>query len=137
MGQFSNPIETYALDWASGGTFSGSAYLNGNGIIGLAAVGTWTASAMTFRVSLGSVDPNNDGGTWMGVQPIGSTGAGTEYTIPAAALAFGSLTFIAIPPADLPSLYWVQAKSGLNAVLSTGGTAQTAARAFVLFTRPL
>ena len=135
MGQFSNPIETYALDWANGGTFSGSAYLNGNGIIGLAAVGTWTASVMTFRVSLGSVDPNNSGGTWLNVAPIGS--AGTEYTIPAAALAFGSLAFIPIPPADLPSLYWVQAKSGANAVLTTGGTAQGAARSFVLFTRPV
>ena len=104
MGQFSNPIETDALDWANGGTFSGSAYLNGNGVIGLAAVGTWTASVMTLRVSLGSVDPNNSGGTWLNVAPIGS--AGTEYTIPAAALAFGSLAFIPIPPADPgPSRY--------------------------------
>ena len=134
MAQFANPIETYGLDFANNGTLSGSAYLNGNGLIGLAAVGTWTASVMTFRVSLGSVDPNA-GGTWLNVSPIGS--AGTEYTIPAASLALGSLTFIAIPPADLPSLYWIQAKSGANAITNASGTAQGAARSFVLFTRPV
>lgn len=131
---FQNLIETYNLNFGSAGTLSGSVYLNGNGLIGIAAVGTWTASIMTLRTSLGSTDPNN-GGTWLNVSPVGS--AGTEYSIPAAALAFGSLTFFPIPPGDLPSLYWVQAKAGANAITDANGTQQTAARAFVLFTRPL
>ena len=80
-----NPIETFTLSFGSAGTFSGSAYLNGNGIIGIAAVGTWTASVMTLRTSLGTQDPNASGaeaGTWLNISPVGS--AGTEYTIPAA-----------------------------------------------------
>jgi len=134
MSRFQNLIETYDLAFANNGTLSGSVYLNGNALIGVANVGTWTASIMTFRVSLGSADPNS-GGTWLNVSPVGS--AGTEYSVPAASLALGSLTLYSIPPADLPSIYWLQAKSGANAITNTGGTAQGAARTFVLFTRPV
>ena len=126
-------LENQTLAFANSGTISGSVFLGGNALIGLAIVGTWTASIMTFRVSLDGRDPNADG-TWLAVSPIGS--AGTEYSIPAASLALGT-TYIPIPPADLPAVYWLQAKSGAAALTNAGGTAQGAARTFVVFTRPV
>lgn len=128
-----NPLENQTLSFANSGTLSGSVNLGGNAIVGLAVVGTWTASIMTFRVSLDARDPNVDG-TWMAVSPIGS--AGTEYSIPAASLALGT-TYIPIPPADMPAVYWLQAKSGAAALTNAGGTAQGAARSFVVFSRPV
>lgn len=134
MGNFQNLIETHNLNFGSAGTLSGSVYLGGNALIGIAAIGTWTASIMTLRVSLGSTDPNN-GGTWLNVSPVGS--AGTEYSVPAASLALGSLTLYGIPAADFPAVYWLQAKAGANAITNAGGTQQTAARSFVVFSRPI
>lgn len=122
---FQNLIEPYTLTIASSGSLSGSVYLNGNGIIGLANAGTWTASVMTFRVSLGSIDPNS-GGTW--VNAYDSTG---ELSVPASVL--GGTQYIALNPQAFPSVYWLQLRSGQ----ASGGTVQGAARAWTVFTRPL
>jgi len=124
-----NPIETYTLTIGSAGSFSGSAFLNGNGIIGIGNAGTWTASNLTFQTTLGSSPAPDAGGTWVRISPVG---AGSEWTLPAGSLASGT-GYYPIPATDLPSLYWVRAVSGGSA----GGTLQAQSVALVLFTRPL
>lgn len=123
MGNFQNPLEPYTLTVGSAGSFSGSVWLGGNGLLAIGNAGTFTASPLSFQTTLGSVAPS-DGGTWVNVY------AGTvEYSI---GTLYGTVVQF-LPPADLPSLYWLRLRTGL----SSGGTLQTAATNFVILSRPL
>lgn len=124
---FQNLIETFPVTIGSAGSFSGSVYLGGNGIIGVGNPGTWTAAPLTFQVTLGTAAPA-DGGTWCYVVP---SGAGSEYAISAGTMAIGTAMY-PIPPQDLPSVQWVRLVSGNSA----GGTLQAAARTLTLVTKP-
>ena len=125
---FQNLIEVYTLTIGSAGSFSGSVYLAGNGIIGIANRGTWTAAPLTLQTTMSGASPDA-GGTWCSIYP---SGAGSEWAIPAGTMANGT-AYYPIPPSDLPALFWVRAVSG-NAA---GGTLQQAARSLDLITRPL
>ncbi len=129
MPAFQNLIEPFTLTIGSAGSFSGSAYLGGMGIIGIGNAGTWTASNLTFQTTLGSSPAPDAGGAWVRISPVG---AGSEWTLPAGSLASGT-GYYPIPPTDLPSLYWVRAVSGGSA----GGTLQAQSVSLVLFARPL
>lgn len=125
MGNFQNPLELYNVTIASGGSFSGSVYLGGNGIIGLGNAGTWTSAPLTFQTTLGSVGPDA-GGTWVNVYTTTSV---AEYSV----ATLSGTQYVGIPPSDLPSLYWVRLRSGNAAA----GTNQAAERTITLFTRPV
>lgn len=120
-----NPIEAYTLTVGSAGTFSGSVFLNGNGILAVGNTGTFTAAPLTFQMTLGTVGPDA-GGTWVNVY-AGSV----EYTI---GTMYGTAVQF-LPPADLPSVNWVRVRTGRAS--DNGGTLQTAAVNIVLWTRPI
>lgn len=125
---FQNLVETYSVTIGSAGSFSGSVFLGGNGLIGIGNPGTWTAAPLVIQTTLGTLSPDA-GGTWCNIVP---SGAGSEYAISAGTMAIGSALY-PLPPQDLPSLLWVRLVSGNSA----GGTLQAAARTLTLVTRPL
>lgn len=127
MGNFQNLIETYNVTIAASGSFSGSVWLGGNGIIGIGNAGTWTSAPITFQTTLGSVSPDS-GGTWVNVYDA-STGTIQEYSLATP----GGTQYMAVTPTVMPSLYWVRLRSGNAAA----GTTQAAERIITLFTRPV
>lgn len=123
--EFQNLLGTAALTIASSGSLSGSVYLNGAAILGIANAGTWTASPISFQVTYDPTPPNS-GGTWLNAYDTAG-----EITVPAALLLGTQL--IGLPPTQLPSVQWVRLRSGLAA----GGTVQGADRVLILQVRPL
>lgn len=122
---FPNLIGTLVVGFALNGQQSGSVQLDGQGLIGFMNMGTWTAAPLSFEHSL---NPPHDGGTWTGVYEI--SGAAT---VAAAAMAQGTATVLLPTTSVLRSGVpgWVRLRSGLL----TDGTAQAAARTFILLTR--
>lgn len=122
---FQNMFGTVQVTIANGAALSGSAYLNGQAIVGIANAGTWTAAPLSFQVTADPAAPA-DGGVWLNAYDTAG-----EISIPAALL--GGTQAITIPPTLLPSVQWVRVRSGLSA----GGTNQGAARTLALLVRPV
>lgn len=121
---FQNPLGTVALTIASGGSFSGSAYLSGAGIVGVANAGTWTAAPLSFQITYDATPPHS-GGTWLNAYDLAG-----EISVPAALLLGTQAISMGV---TIPNVQWVRVRSGLLA----GGTNQGADRTLVLMVRPL
>ena len=121
MPGYQNLYGTFQMTIPASGSFSGSAFFNGEGLAAIVIPGTFTTAPLTFQHAL--VAPH-DGGTWTNVY-VGTA----EYTIGTLA---GTATLF-LPPADLAGLQWVRLRSGNAAA----GTVQSAAGSFVALTRPI
>lgn len=122
---FPNLIGTLPIDFALNGQQSGSIQIDGQGLIGFINMGTWTAAPLSFEHSL---NPPHSGGTWTGVYEINGAA-----TVSNAAMIQGTATvllpFTSVLRSGVPG--WLRLRSGLL----TDGTAQAAARTFILLTR--
>jgi len=124
MPNFQNLMGAQQVVIPASGSFSGSAYLNGEALIGVAIPGTFTTAPLSFQVTSDPTPPHN-GGTWLNFYS-----GTTEYNI---GTLYGTAMLYLPSPSDMPSIHWLRLRTGL----STGGTVQSAAGTFVLITRPV
>jgi hypothetical protein len=118
---YQNLVTNYTLTFGSGGTVSNAVYLNGQALLAVVNSGTWTAAALTFEVSSGTVEP----GIWHRLY------AGTNVLTAYPATAGTSAYYL--PVTDAPGLLWVRGVSGQTGA----GTAQAAARTITILSRPV
>ena len=125
-GDHQNNAGATTMTFGSGGTISGSVYLNGEALFAIASSGTWTNSALTFEVT---TSPDTPGpGSWLRMfsgaalvsVPVVTSGSSIFY--------IGTLL-----PAPVP-IQWIRGWSGTAQV---NGTAQAANRTLTLLTRPI
>ncbi len=92
-----NLWESVPITIANGQSISGAANLGGLRLFGIVMPAAWTAASITFQMSA------DGGSTWNNVYDQN----GNEVTVTA-----GSSRFIALDPATLPAVQWLQARSG-------------------------
>lgn len=119
--QYQNLYGTFQMTIPASGSFSGSAFFNGEGLMAVIIPGTFTTAPLTFQHA---IEPPHAGGAWTNLY-VGTV----EYTV---GTLYGTATLF-LPPADLPGLQWVRLRSGNAAA----GTVQSSAGSFVALTRPI
>ena len=121
--EYQNLVSRSTLAFGSGGTVSGSVYLNGETLLAVASPGTWTAALLTFEVTDGPEVPG--AGSWYRLY--------SATTVVSAAPATAGTSIYYLDVANAPGVYWLRAFSGD----SSAGTAQAADRTLTLLTRPV
>ena len=125
-GDHQNNVGDVAMTFGSGGTISGSVYLNGEALFAIASLGTWTASALTFEVT---TSPDTPGaGSWLRMYSGAALVSVPVVTSGSSIFYIGTLL-----PAPAP-IQWIRGWSGTAQV---NGTAQGATRTLMLLTRPI
>lgn len=118
---YQNLVDSLVLTFGSGGTYSNAVYLNGEAPLAVVNSGTWTAAALTFEVSSGTVEP----GVWHRLY------AGTNVVTVYPATSGSAAYYLNV--SDTPGILWLRGVSGQTGA----GTAQAAERTLTLLTRPV
>lgn len=120
---YPNIYGTVTATIGSAGSVSGSVFLNGAALLGVANPGTWTDAPLSFQITYDPIPPHS-GGVWVNLRD-----AAGLYTLPIS----GGTWAIAIPPTTLPRVQWLRAISGTIAG-GVAGTLQTGDRSLIFMT---
>jgi hypothetical protein len=114
-------INSHTLSFGSGGSISGSVFVNGDSLLAIASPGTWTAALLGFEVTADAATPG--AGSWYRLySPSGQV---------TAALATAGTSIYYLNVSQTPGVFWVRGFSGGAGV----GTNQAADRTLTLLTR--